>query len=215
MAFAEVYEFPDAGSVSNVWLARSYVYDGKQREGIRILKNYPRSGEALCYLAEAFVLHHDHEKAIRCLDVAIKRLHLQIPYPGEKVFWRDGYASIEARCLAIERREPVISKLIRVLRAYLVAVSGEKEKGITILQECTHSKNISALDANNVLYHYIYSMAQGQSDSVDRMTILNKGLKFLQERTSQIVSPDEKYSFTQKNRWNRLLLSEARQNRLI
>ena len=145
----------------------------------------------------------------------MKRHQQLIPYPAEKLFWDNGYASIESRCLFLERHETVLARLIRILAAYNSLQTGDVEAGLNVFRELTQSRNASALDAHNTLYLYLYAMAQGGSDSVDRLTILNKALKFFQERTSQIESPELRNIYTRSNRWNRLLIDEARKRRLV
>ncbi len=49
----------------------------------------------------------------------------------------------------------------------------------------------------------------------DKETVLGKALKSLQERASRIDAPSERSSFLSQNRWNRRIMDEARERKLV
>jgi hypothetical protein len=49
----------------------------------------------------------------------------------------------------------------------------------------------------------------------DKVTVLGKSLKSLQERASRIDAPAERSSFLWRNWWNRKIMEEARERKLV
>ena len=60
-----------------------------------------------------------------------------------------------------------------------------------------------------------HGQATGSEEVDDKVTVLSKSLKTLQERASRIDAPGERSSFLWRNRWNRMIMEEARNRKLV
>ena len=74
------------------------------------------------------------------------------------------------------------------------------------------------MDPYNRLYYFLYSLIlpeSGPADTEDRLTILGKSVRFMQERSSRIDRYSDKTAFLEKNYWNRQLIEQARLHNLL
>ena len=71
-----------------------------------------------------------------------------------------------------------------------------------------------AVHGVNHLYSRVLPEA-GSEEVDDKVTVLSKSLKSLQERTSRIDAPAERNSFLWRNRGNRMIMEEARERKLV
>jgi tetratricopeptide (TPR) repeat protein len=216
LTLIRIYSFPKAKETVSAWLARSTVYNGSPTEGLRMLENIIKKSESVIFLAEAFHFLKDNTNALLLLDRVFQIPKHQTLYPGENIVWHDGFSSIEGRCLTLENKESLLQKYARNFKTYVLAK--ERRDNPIDLQKIAFQRNVVELDASNSLYFFFYFTALStniEDSSVDRITILNKALKYLQERASCIDSPREKYLYLHDNVWNRMIMDEARTNRLI
>jgi tetratricopeptide (TPR) repeat protein len=218
LTLARLYSSFDSMRVLYAWLARSHIYLDQTTEGLRILEGIDANRESLFFVSEAFYFQERYNEALDCLNRSEKIVDRVISYPGEKVFWHDGYASIEGRCLFLESEETLLEKLSHSFKAYIIAILGDRGEAIDDLQAATRLTKLNELDFFNSLYFYFYSQIlpeYGENEAVDRLTVLNKALRFLQERAGRIESADQRSIFLNKNRWNKLLMEEAKKKRLL
>jgi hypothetical protein len=73
-------------------------------------------------------------------------------------------------------------------------------------------------DPNAYLYAYFYSLVLPEDsleEGDDKATVLSRSLKSLQERASRIDLPPHKSAFLSSNYWNRRIMEDARERRII
>ena len=218
LTLADLYSFLNAPDVLYAWLARSHIYIGQIEDGVRILEGMEANQESCLFMSEAFYFQKRYNEALSCLAALTPARDRVFPYPGERVFWYDGFVSIEGRCLFLERDETLLERLSHSFKAYLLAILGDRGEASDELQAATRLTKLNDLDFFNSLYLYFYSQTlpeYGEEEAVDRLTVLNKALRLLQERAGRIESVDQRSMFLSKNRWNKILMDEAQKRRLL
>ena len=86
------------------------------------------------------------------------------------------------------------------------------------LHKLTRSERSVEEDPNGYWYNYLYSVIlpeSGGEEIDDKETVLGKAVKNLQERASRIDAPAERSAFLSRNTWNRRIMNEARQRKLV
>jgi hypothetical protein len=72
-------------------------------------------------------------------------------------------------------------------------------------------------DPASPFYTFLYADAlpeESGGEADDKVTVLGKSLKGLQERASRIDGSADRAGFLSRNRWNRAIMEEARNRRL-
>jgi hypothetical protein len=103
------------------------------------------------------------------------------------------------------------------MRGYLRCIGGSAKEEIAALQQLSRGDKVQPEDPYSYLYGYLYSLVlpgSGTEDLDDRDTVLSRTLAQLQEKAGRIESPAHRISFLTKNRWNRLLMEDAKARRL-
>ncbi|MFP4364847.1 MAG: hypothetical protein ACLFR1_13375, partial [Spirochaetia bacterium] len=218
LAICRIYGYENAANVLSTWLGRCYIYSDSPETGIRLLQTRDRTQENLLFIAEAYVFLRRYEDALAVLDEAVENIQLNQYIPVDYPFWSDGFLCIEDRSLGAEAGFRVVSLIIKSLRAYVLGKMGYREKGISELYRITREEKISENDPYNSFYFFLYSLTLPESSNTDvddNLTILSKSLKYLQERASRIDQTNHKKGYLYKNYWNKLLVEDAREKKLM
>ena len=102
------------------------------------------------------------------------------------------------------------------MRAYLLGLRGFRDEAIRELHQLTRGQKSLEEDPRAAWFNYLYSQVlpeAGSEEVDDKVTVLSKSLKTLQERASRIDAPGERSSFLWRNRWNRMIMEEAREQK--
>jgi hypothetical protein len=139
--------------------------------------------------------------------------------PAETEPWWDGFASIEGRSFGLARGGAYLQRPLAALRGYLRARSGGSRAAADSRQlgELARSVRPADLDPQGYLYSFLYACTlpeESEGEGDDKATVLSKALKALQGRAALIAEPARRASFLDGNRWNRLIMEEARARRL-
>ena len=202
------------------WTARACVYQGKVYRGVNILRSLEEGAEVLMFRAEAYFFQGDLEKAVSEIEkIGDGTEYLKSVFlPLENMRWDNGFISVEDRALRSSEGSGVGLHLARAFLAYLYGMSGNKEYGMEILFSLTRDLKISEYDPFNRLYYYFYCALYDKvsdSDNVDKLTLISKALKYLQQTSSRINIPSVRQEFMMKNYWNSRLVNEARNEKLF
>jgi tetratricopeptide (TPR) repeat protein len=218
LCLARLYSIPRVTSVLHAWLGRCALYLGELEHGLRLLSAIAPSREALYFLAEGFFFSDAPEEASQKLDRALA-METEFHFPSsENPSWSDGFLPIEGRCFRLSRADAFVRRSLSALRGYLLGLRGDQEEGIRELRKLTRSEKSVEEDPNGYWYNYLYSVIlpeAGGEDVDDKETVLSKAVKNLQERASRIDAPAERSSFLSRNRWNRRIMEEARERKLV
>ncbi len=218
LCVATLYGIEPALPVLRAWLGRAVVHEGELGVGIRLLESLPPTREVLLFLAEGALFANDVENASLYVERGISRPpEFRFAAP-EAVSWRDGFASVEGRCYRLSRGDAFVQRTFTGLRAYLQGMRGFADEGIRELHQLTRGEKSVDVDPSAYWFHYLYARVlpeAGGEEVDDKGTILGKALKSLQERASRIDGPAQRSSFLWRSRWNRLIMEEARERKLL
>ncbi len=219
LCLANLYPMEGALHVLRAWLGRTLIYQGEIASGMRLLESLPtQSREVLLFQAEGALFSGSLENASLFVERGLSLPAVsRFPSP-EAIAWRDGFASVEGRCFRLSRGDAFLRRTLTGLRAYLHGLRGFPEEGIPELHRLTRGEKTVEEDPLvawlNFLYYSILPEA-GAEDMDDRLTVLSRSLKSLQERASRIDTPADRSSFLWRSRWNRMIMEEARERKLL
>lgn len=220
LSFTRLYGMERARSVVTAWMGRSLAYAGRSAYAGELLERLGDSPEVRFFRAEALFLLGQVQPALRLLETDEPGKRRQSMQPGERVSWESGFASIEERCSLLRRDGGTLLRLIRGFRAYLTALDGRPEQASRELYRITRVERVSEADPYLPLYGYWYAATLPEENELakgsdHRLTVLNKALKQLQQRSSRIESARDRWQLMTANFWNAKLLEEAKARRLV
>ena len=216
----EKYGNPYRRKLFSAWAARACIYQGKVYRAISMLKALEQDPEVLFFLAEAYYFSGNMEQA----EVVISKAAGMSNYfelgfnPLEYISWKNGYVSLEGRFLRSGEGTGVLLHNIRATQAFIMGLAGKRDQGIEILFNLTRDQKISENDPYNRLYFYYYCLLLDRGndpDIVDKLTLISKALKYLQQTSSRINTPSVRQEFMMKSYWNARLVEEAKREKLI
>jgi tetratricopeptide (TPR) repeat protein len=215
LCLSELYRMAAAEPVLDAWVARSMVYAGNATAGTSRLERLESTREVLLFQAEAALFDGDLAGA----SLAVER---GMAMPADSAFpppyggrWRDGFLALEGRCFSLARSGTCLQRQLAALRGHLLARRGSGSDAVRELGELVRSVRPADNDPSLPLYLFLYADAlPEESGDDDKVTVLAKALKGLQERASRIDAPAERSAFLRANRWNRTIMEEARVRRL-
>lgn len=215
---ATLYSADQAAAVLTAWLARSMLYKGDTACATRTLAALEKGREVLFFLAEAELFSGNLENASLCAERALTAASSSFFPPPEGVSWRDGFASVEGRCFRLIREDAFLRRGVRALAGCLLGMRGFTREAVRELHRLTRGEDSTGSDPHAFLHGYFYSLVlpeYASEEGDDKTTILSKSLKALQERASRIEAPAQKSAFLTSNYWNKRIMEDARQRKLI
>ena len=217
---SEIYLDNRRKKIFSAWTARACVYQGKIYRGINMLLALEEDPEVLFFLSEAYYFNGNMDKAVESIEKAAgEDAYFDLGFmPLEHINWKNGFSSIEGRVLRSSKGTGVLMHNIRALMAFLLGMTGNREYGTEILFSLTRDEKISENDPYNRLYFYLYCQlleSRKDTEMIDKITLISKALKYLQQTASRIHEPHIRQQFMNKNYWNSLLVNEARREKLI
>ena len=221
LSICALYSLNDSKLKLYRWIARSFIYAGDITQGLNILQtsNNPVS-EAMFFMGEAYLMKGQNKKALKLFSDALKLEKQSIrSFSPDGIFpVNTGFSSIEDRCIKDNNGHGVLLNQIKAFRGYLLGLCNMKEEGLNELSRITREEKLSEVDPYNRLYNFFYAETLSSTDggdSLNKLTILNKSLKYVQEFASRMDNPRDRQSFLGKNYWNSRLLSEAHKYKLV
>ena len=82
----------------------------------------------------------------------------------------------------------------------------------------TREDRLSEIDPNNGYYYYLHALTFPEysgAEAVDRLTLLSKALRHIQQTASHIDNPKHRQMYLSDNYWNSGLMNEGRAHKLI
>jgi tetratricopeptide (TPR) repeat protein len=219
LCIATLYSLDDAMPTLRAWLGRTMLHNDEPASGARLLETLsPYTREVLYFRAEGCFFSGSLEEASRHIEHALS-LSTESRFPApEGVTWQDGFLSVEGRCFKLSRGGALLERSLLGMRAFLLGLRGFRDEGIRELHQLTRGRRALEEDPRAAWFNYLYSQVlpeAGSEEVDDKVTVLSKSLKTLQERASRIDTPVDRSSFLRRNRWNRLIMEEARNRKLV
>ena len=204
----------------NIWLGRCWIYLKELKYGLNILKDYEMYSEALYFASEGLFFQEEQNSALKKIESAfeIERDRVRYFCSSNIVSWESGYDLIEDRSLIKEGSHGVLFQLIRAFKAFLVAKNGQYEEGRVELVRLTREDRLSEIDPNNGYYFYLHALTFPEysgAEAIDRLTLLSKALRHIQQTASHIDNPKHRQMYLSHNYWNSGLMNEGRAHKLI
>jgi hypothetical protein len=212
---ARLYRVDAAEPVLDAWLARTLAYDGAPEAGAARLARLEPTREVLLFLAEAALFAGDPEAAAREVERGLAAAEATVFPPPHGGCWRDGFLALEGRCYSLARPGAFLGRQLAALRGHLLARRGFAAEAARELGALVHGGRSSDNDpcVHRYLHWYADALPEKGGDD-DKLTVLAKALKGLQERGSRIGSPAPRSAFLHANRWHRAIMDDARARHL-
>ena len=215
LCLAELYRVDAAEPVLDAWLARTIVYAGATEAGAGRLERLEPTREVCLFLAEASLFAGDLDAAAAHAErglAASPAAAFPSPHGG---CWRDGFLALEGRCFSLARSGTFLGRQLAALHGHLLARRGSRAEAVRELGGLVHGVRPSDNDPSLHLYFHFYAAAlPEEAGDDDKVTVLAKALKGLQERASRIDAPAERTAFLHANRWHQAIMDEAHSRHL-
>ncbi len=199
------------------WIARNMVYSGKIKLGMEVLDRFRERVEAGIFLAEAYILTGEFDYALE--TIRKPRSHVEEAFPIHGLLpWNSGFSWMEDLFVADAEEDGVLSNFAHGIEAYAMGMSGDIEESIQRFYWLNRQKKLPSSDPHLSMMLFWYSQILEKTNSrehEDRLTLLGRAVKALQERSSRIAEPSDKREFLKNVKWNRELLEKAKRNNLV
>ncbi len=219
LCLATLYPMEGSAQVLRAWLGRTLLHLGEIGSGTRLLESLSvQTREVLLFQAEGALFSGSLENASLFVERGLARpTSFRFPSP-EGISWQDGFCSIEGRCFRMSRGDAFLRRTLTGMRAYLQGLRGFAAEGIAELHQLTRGEKAMDEDPLVSWFNFLYQRILPDTPAEemdDKLTVLSKSLKSLQARASRIDAPAERSSYLWRNRWNRMIMEDARERKLL
>jgi tetratricopeptide (TPR) repeat protein len=197
--------------------ARVLAEDGTRFEAAQEWGDELRAEERL-FVAEGLIRDGAFAEALVELEAAEQQEAAVDRWPRLGVCWDNGFAPLEDLVMANRGGNSELLRIIRAFRGWTLAHLDRQDEAATVFYGLTRGNDGRTVDPYTGLYTYLYSSIlprERSRDREDRLTVLSKSVKLLQERTSRIDDYRDKTRFLRYNVWNRRLMDVAREHNLV
>lgn len=218
-SFCRIYPHDQAAKVFAAWAARSVVF-GASGDPRKLFEALDRDAEVLLFLAEWSVEAGGTDRAVELTaeSLELQRQPREEYVPGEVVPWASGFSAIEDRALRNAEGHGVLYYRARAMSHYLNGLAGNADEATAEFTRLTREDRLSDHDPNNYYYYHLHSriVPHGEGELlVDRLTVLSKAIKHLQERATRIDDVKKRQSFLHRSLWNARLIDDAKRLKLM
>jgi tetratricopeptide (TPR) repeat protein len=220
------FELAGVAPRSRIWQGRALAYAGDHQAAASLLEKELDDTEARIFMGELEILRGRPRDARTWLDKPIRELFCeevsapdsQRPFrPSDRFEWSSPFAEIEGRCIDFSRTTTPLADLELALTLFAVGLDEDDPACAEGLHNLTRSRR--AAKANPGMGNYCffcYLLAERLQDPpVDKLTVLSRAFKVLQQRAGRIESRIQREKYMEKNAWNRRLLEAARIHKFI
>ncbi|MCG8479360.1 MAG: hypothetical protein MI724_09720, partial [Spirochaetales bacterium] len=194
----------------SAWRHRALMHADEDVATVRsALSDLPRTAEMLLFVAESYGREGQFGPAIELLEEAEYLESSTDRWPRLGVCWDNGFASMEDLVIADKPGHSELARIISAYRAWALAQTGRGDEAVPIFYGLTRGDDGVHIDPYTGWYNYLYSSVlptERSADRDDRITVLGKSVKLVQERTSRIDDYRDKMRFLNDNAWNRRLM---------
>ncbi|HUX14346.1 MAG TPA: hypothetical protein VMW87_15055, partial [Spirochaetia bacterium] len=219
---AQLCQHIPAHTVFYAWLARSLAYAGVTGRAIEMLTGMRVTRETELFIAEAHIFDENFVEALAALDRAAGISPENEHFTAESLAWQSGFSDLEDLTVGRTGSGLVWGHLLKAFHGYALARVGHRVEGIAEMHRLTREDGVSKLDPYNHLYYLLYALILPDAREAgrdpafeDRLTVLGKAVKNMQQRLTRIDRYDDKISYQRHSRWNGVLFSEAIAHNLL
>lgn len=218
VTFWRLYTIAPAENILKAWLGRAYAYWGQLDTAAGVLDELEDTAEKLFFRGEVHFLAGENHKAVESCRRAAACIRVTSYFPAERVLWQDGFAAVEGRCFSLLADSSLLYRLINSFQSYVQGLVGGIEQAIQQLYGITRGEKLPGTDPYLSVYNYFYAGSlpeESTGELDDALTVLNKALKILQLRASNIEDSSIRWQFLNKNLWNARLIEAAKNKNLL
>lgn len=217
-SYAEASGMVEAWRVAYAWRLRSQLHAGDDPEQIRDgLAALGESAETTLFAAESYARESRFDVANALLDRASQLELANDRWPRIGVCWDNGFAAVEDLVMSSREGATELLRVIDAYRAWSLAQIGRHDEAISVFYSLTRGPEGVTEDPYTGIYNFLYAdilPSERSSERDDRVTVLGRAVKIVQERTSRIDDYRDKLRFLGKNSWNRQVMEAARRHNL-
>lgn len=199
------------------WVTRAEIL-GEERVAALPEDRDGATAEELLFVAEGLIRDGRHDQALVLLEEAEQREGREDRWPRLGVCWDNGFAPLEDLIIADRAGNSELLRIVRAFRAWMLGVTGRQDEAFSMFYGLTRGNDGIVVDPYAGLYNYLYSSIlprERSSDRDDRITVLGKSVKLVQERMSRIDDYRDKTRYLRDNTWNRRVMESAREHNLM
>jgi tetratricopeptide (TPR) repeat protein len=211
---------------ARIWQGRALAYAGDFPTATGILESEAADAEARIFLGELELLRGRPRDARTWLDKPARELILgelaisvrQRPFrPSDRFEWSSPFAEIEGRCIEFSTADAPLADLELALTLFAVGLDDQDAACAEGLHSLTRSRRAAKANPGMGTYcFFCYLLEECLPDPpVDKLTVLSRAFKVLQQRAGRIESRIQREKYMEKNTWNRRLLEAARTHKFI
>ena len=209
----------DPARVALAWMHRAELYSAPWGpDPNEVFSSMEQTPEVQFFRAEAHCRSGRFREALPLLEASIAAERSQNRWPRLGVSWDNGFASVEDLIVADHAGTGTLQRLATAYHAWCLAETGSMDEAVPLFFELTRGNGGIGDDPYASLYNYLYSRVLPRdrvADRDDKLTVLGKAVKLVQERTSRIEEYRDKIRFLQSNAWNRELMTAGQTNNLV
>lgn len=211
---------------AHIWQGRALAYAGDFAAATRLLECEADDAEARLFLGELELLRGRPRDARTWLDKPWKELVSgepagpggQRPFrPSDRFEWSSPFAEIEGRCIEFSTADAPLADLELALTLFAVGLDEQDAGCAEGLHNLTRSRRAAKANPGMGTYCFLCYLLEERlpNPPVDKLTVLSRAFKVLQQRAGRIESRIQREKYMEKNIWNRRLLEAARTHKFI
>ncbi len=215
----ELYGMEKPVATFEAWQCRALTHCRKWNGLDSRFSKIERTGEVGFFEAEASYIAGDYERARAILEEASSYALEKKPRTATiRINWDGGYSLVEGAALRTHEGRGTLSMQMRAFLAFLRCYGDTPAEPIIELTRITRDEKLSALDPYNGLYCYFLATGlslASESDDLDRITALSRAAKYVEERAARIDDAATRRKFLSDNFWNKRIVEQARNDKLV
>jgi tetratricopeptide (TPR) repeat protein len=211
---------------ARIWQGRALAYEHDFNTAVSLLEAEAEDTEARIFLGELELLRGRPREARIWLDKPVRELILEeVPRagnkrpfrPSDRFEWSSPFAEIEGRCIEFSADNATLADLELALTLFAIGLDEQDPACAEGLHNLTRSRRAAKANPGMGTYCFLcYLLEEHLPDPpVDKLTVLSRAFKVLQQRAGRIESRVQREKYMEKNRWNQRLLEAARTHKFI
>lgn len=216
-ATSRVYGNPKAAIRAELWAGRAAAYAGDGGQARALLSRHGDDAEALWFLSELAFFEGNEAEAAAHAARALTRISPHPYQAADAALWTSGFDCLEARALGFVGQRSYLADQIGAFADFTASLGQKRIEPIFAIALRTREERLATLHPQAHLYHYYCFLGISASGGgpLEAATVFSKSFKALQTRTARMEEASLKNEYLENNRWNRLILDEARRHKLI